>query len=88
MAVLAGVIISCALTAFVWLSKLAFYLPLFWPGMFFTWGIMIVFHGATWDNSFSLMLTTIGNSIFYAWASFQVIKAELLWRKSQAEPKP
>jgi hypothetical protein len=75
-----GCIISTVLTAFVALTRVAFYFPPFWPGLFFSWIVIIVSHGELWSDRVGLSLVAIGNAVFYAWIFFRLVKAEVVSR--------
>jgi len=76
--ILFGCAISGALAVFVAVTRVAFYFPPFWPGLFFSWIVIIVCRGELWASRFGLSLVVIGNAVFYAWISLRVIKAEIV----------
>ena len=78
--ILFGCAISGVLTAFVTVTRIAFYFPPFWPGLFFSWIVIVVCHGELWASQLGLSLVVIGNAVFYAWMSQWVIKAEVVSR--------
>jgi fatty acid desaturase len=75
-----GCAISGNLTVVVWATRLAFYFPPFWPGLFFAWVIVILSHGKSWATHFGIALAMIGNAAFYTWISFRVVQAEVVSR--------
>jgi hypothetical protein len=76
-----GVVVGCAisgiLTATVLATRLAFYFPPFWPGLFLAWIVIIVSHGESSGSHFGILLATVGNAALYAWVSLRIIKAEV-----------
>ena len=77
-----GCAISCVLSAAMWATRIAFYFPPFWPGLFFAWVIVIVAHGEQWSPTLFITIATIGNAGFYAWLFSRVIGAEIRSRGS------
>jgi hypothetical protein len=77
---LLGGVVSCGLTAFVWLTRAIFYFPPVWPGLFLAWTVLVASRGQQWADRFAIMALTFGNTAFYAWLSFRVLNADILSR--------
>ena len=75
-----GSIVSCTFTALMWLTRATFYFPPVWPGLLLAWIVVIASHGQHWADRFGVTLLTLGNTVFYAWLSFRVMKAEVASR--------
>jgi hypothetical protein len=80
MSLLAGSVIACVLTASMWAMKIGFWFPPFWPGLFFSWVVIIVTRGEQWADRIGLVLITFGNAVFYSWISLKVIGADITAR--------
>ena len=72
-----GCVISGILTALMWATRTAFCFPPFWPGLFFSWGVIIVFQGEQWGRAFFGIVATMSNAAFYAWLTSRVSVAEI-----------
>ncbi len=77
---LIGGVLSCAFTALMWLTRAIFYFPPVWPGLFLAWSVVVASLGQHWADRFGVVLLTLGNTAFYAWLSFRVMKAEVVSR--------
>lgn len=60
------------------MTRTAFYLPPFGPGLFVAWIITTVRHGESMSAYGGIVVATISNAALYVWAAFRVIKAEIL----------
>jgi hypothetical protein len=73
----AGCILSGILTVVMLTTRVAFYFPPFWPGMFLSWAVIVVTHGEEWGSTVSIAVATIGNAVFYAWLSSRILVADI-----------
>jgi hypothetical protein len=74
---ISGCLVSAFITALVSLTGTAYYFPPFWPGLWFSWVIVIVAHGEQWTDTLLLVLSMIGNAAVYACLTFLVLRAEI-----------
>jgi hypothetical protein len=77
---LVGCVISCVMTAGMWIMRIGPWFPPFWPGWFLAIAATIVGRGEHWDSWVGTALVMIGNAAFYAWIFFLVIKADVACR--------
>ena len=78
--VIAGCAISLALALGGKVTRLAFWFPPFWPGLFFSWLVIVITHGESWGSRFGLTIATVGNAFFYTFLAFRVLHADAVSR--------
>jgi hypothetical protein len=78
----ASALFACVLSLFFTvgsqLTGLAPWFPPVWPGVWFSWLVVIMCNGESWANRVALILVGAGNAMFYFWISYRVMKADAL----------
>ncbi len=73
---LAGCVISAVFFAIAKIG-VALWFPPFWPGLFFSWIIVVALHGRDWPNGYNFAIVAAANALFYAWCFSLALKADL-----------
>lgn len=79
----ASIAIGCVVSLLVLgvsVTGIGLWFPPFWPGLWFSWLIVILCRGESWPRLVGSILVTLGNATFYSWLSYRVVKAEALSR--------
>jgi len=76
--VVIGFAVSVLMMLGMWVTRLAFWFPPVWPGMWFSWLVIIICRGESWPEVVGRSLVILCNAAFYTWLSYRVIKAEVV----------
>jgi hypothetical protein len=78
--VIVGFALAALMTLGMLMARIAFWFPPYWPGLWFSWIVIIVCRGEMWPSLVGTTLVVLGNAAFYSWLSYRVVKADMLCR--------
>jgi hypothetical protein len=77
---LGGAALSVIITAGALKAGVAYWFPPCWPGLLLWFVCAALGHREVWNSDYALAVMGVGNAVFYAWLSVQILRAEILAR--------